>query len=118
MKTNSLPAAFADLAPFVADWALTHEKERHRRMIDLGIGVLRKFYDAMLPRYPAIVEYLDRFPLDSLPEDAQTLYNLTRTFVETAHPIDLNWRTTDIEDTFPIDRVQYLAPSGPDLPRL
>lgn len=118
MTTTSLPAAFADLERFVADWALTNEKERHRRMIDRGIDALRVFYDAMLPRYPAIVDYLNRFALDALPADAQTLYNLARTFVETAHPIDLNWRTTDIEDTFPIDRVQYLAPSGPDLPRL
>jgi hypothetical protein len=116
MQSNSLPPGFADLAPFVADWALTNEKERHRGMIDAGIDALRRFYDAMLPRYPAIVAYLNQFPLDAMPEDAKTLFDLARTFVETAHPIDLNWRSPDIEDTFPAARLQYLRPSGPDQP--
>ena len=30
---------------------------------------------------------------------AQVLYDLMLTFVETAHPIELKWKTTDIEDT-------------------
>ncbi len=116
MKSNSLPAGFDDLAPFVAAWALGHEKARHLRLLETSIAELRRFYDAMLPRYPAIVAYLNRFPLDALPEDAQRLFDLARTFVETAHPIDLNWRTTNIEDSFPADRLLYMPPSGSDQP--
>ncbi len=45
--------------------------------------------------------------LDDLPDDARTLFHLLITFVETAHPIDLNWATTDIEDAFPAERFGF-----------
>jgi hypothetical protein len=112
MTVQNLPAEFADLSRFVPDWALSTEKERHIAMIDRGIGELRRFYDAMLPRYPAIVAHLDRYPLDALPQDEQTLLDLAMTFVETSHPVDLNWRTPDIEDTFPMGRLEYLELDG------
>ena len=116
MKSNSLPAGFDDLAPFVADWALGDEKARHRRMLEAGLAELRRFYDAMLPRYPAIVAHLNKHPLDAMPAEARRLFDLARTFIETAHPIELNWRTPDIEDSFPAERLLYLHPSGPDRP--
>ncbi|MGE0735030.1 MAG: hypothetical protein AB7G15_02405 [Alphaproteobacteria bacterium] len=108
MRNTTLPAEFSDLTPLVANWALADERERHLRMIALGIDELRQFYNTMLPRYPAIVAYLNRFPLGGLPADAKTLFDLAETFVETAHPIDLNWRTPDIEDSFPMERLEYL----------
>ena len=106
-----LPSAFRDLQGFVEEWSLASEKDRHLKMLSSSIDELRIFYDAVLPRMDAIKEYLDALPLESLPEDARTLFNLAMTFVETAHPIDLNWKTTNIEDAFPIERFVYLAPS-------
>ena len=35
----------------------------------------------------------------------RTLFDLLLTFVETAHPIELNWTTTDIDDAFALDRM-------------
>jgi hypothetical protein len=104
-----VPQAFSDLQPWADDWALPREKDRLDKLVSLEIEGLRPFYDAMLPRMPAIKDYLDRFPLDAMPQDAQTLFDLALTFMEMAHPIDLGWKITDIEDKFPHDRFKVLS---------
>lgn len=108
---NMLPPAFRDLQGFVEEWALASEKDRHLKMLGSSVDELRIFYNAVLPRMDAIKDYLDELPFEALPDDARTLFHLAMTFVETAHPIDLNWKTTNIEDAFPIERFVYLAPS-------
>lgn len=110
MKT-SLPAQFSALDRFTAVWALATEKERHDNLVAHSVAELRPFYDAMLPRMDEITLYLNQFALDAMPDDAQTLFDLTMTFMESAHPIDLRWKTTDIEDKFPAQRFEFLPPS-------
>ena len=111
-RNTPLPPEFADLSPFVKDWALPTEEARYFKLLATPIEELRPFFDAMLPRSEAIVEYLKRFPLDGMPADARLLYDLMVTFVESAHPIELNWRTTNIEDTVAADRLRFHGPSA------
>ena len=111
-RVSPLPAQFADLERFVGVWALPHEKARHLNLMQRSIAELREFYDAMLPRMDEITQYLNAFPLDRMPKDAQALFDLALTFMESAHPIDLRWSTTDIEDKFPAERFEFLAASG------
>jgi hypothetical protein len=106
-----LPLQFAGLEIFTADWALATEKERHDNLVARTIDELRPFYEAMLPRMDEITAYLNQFPLDAMPADAQRLFDLAMTFMESAHPIDLHWETTDIEDKFPAQRFEFLPPS-------
>jgi hypothetical protein len=108
----SLPAQFAALEPFVEVWALKTEQARHENLVAHSIADLRRFYDAMLPRMDEITLYLNRYPLDAMPDEATTLFNMAMTFMESAHPIDLRWRTTDIEDKFPSERFTFLPPSN------
>lgn len=109
---SALPAQFAELERFVAGWALPNEKARHVNLLARSIAELREFYDAMLPRMDEITVYLNAFALDRMPKEAQTLFDLALTFMESAHPIDLRWSTTDIEDKFPAERFQFLPVSG------
>lgn len=111
MKNSTLPPQFVALEPFAAGWALATEKERHDRLMLRSIAELRVFYDAMLPRMDEITIYLNQFPLDAMPADAQALFDMGTTFMESAHPIDLRWKTTDIEDKFPAERFLFLPPS-------
>ena len=112
MTTNSLPAEFADLSPWVTDWALASEEARYRKLEASTIVELRAFYDGLFPRLDAVIRYLDRFTVDTLPADARVLFDLAMTFMETAHPIDLHWDTTEIDDKFPSDRFEFLGPSA------
>ena len=104
---TTLPSQFSVLEPFVGNWALSNEEDRFRKLVATPIETLREFYDAMVPRAEEIVDYLNALHLDNLPDDARTLFFLLITFVETAHPIELNWKTTDIDDAFPPERFGF-----------
>lgn len=104
---KKLPDRFADLEPFVAEWALSNERDRFVHQMATSIEALRAFYDAMAPRAEEIADYLKGFDLAALPDGERTLFYLLITFVECAHPIELNWRTTDIDDAFPPERMGF-----------
>jgi len=108
--SSELPTEFSDLSIWMADWALRHERDRMQKLLSVSVEELRPFYDAMLARMPDVKIYLDQFPLDAMPAEAQTLFDLAMTFMETAHVIDLRWKTTDIEDKFPHERFRIKSP--------
>jgi hypothetical protein len=110
-SSTALPPAYADLAPFTGEWLLRNEKARYDKLLRTRMDELRVFYDAMLPRMEEIILFLNRYPLDAMPEDVQNLFDLAMTFMETAHPVDLRWKTTDIDDKFPADRFEFFPPS-------
>jgi hypothetical protein len=63
----------------------------------------------------AIIEYLNTFSNDpdTLPEPVKRLFNLARMVMEASAPIDLGWRSPDIEDVFPMDRIGFSSlPAG------
>ncbi|TAK81377.1 MAG: hypothetical protein EPO20_25090 [Betaproteobacteria bacterium] len=107
-----LPPEFSDLERFAGEWALATEKERYFKLLATDLSKLRAFFDAMLPRAPAVVAYLSRFPAAAMQEDARRLYDLMLTFVETAHPIELNWKATNIELTVAAERLEFHGPSA------
>jgi hypothetical protein len=112
MTEKLLPDEFADLAPLVAEWSLGSEEERCNKRLTTDMARMKAFYDIGFPRVDAIVAYLNQFPNDpaKLPPDAERLYNLVLMVMEVAAPIDLEWPTGDITDTFPIERFDFLPP--------
>jgi hypothetical protein len=99
MSTTSvtLPAEFADLAPF-ADWALPTESERYAKRIAGTMAELQSFYDAAFGRFEAALEYLDQFELDRLPADAQNLLWLYCALVTVSFPVEV-WRQPRVPDS-------------------
>ena len=83
-----LPEPFHDLAPF-SGWVLAKESERTGKRLASTMGEIQAFYDAVLPRLEAIVQYLNQFPLDHLPEEAQQLLYLTLSLMEVASAVEL-----------------------------
>lgn len=82
------PAPFADLEPLAA-WALATENQRARKRRDSTMTEIRAFYDTILPRMDAILDYLNPLPLDNMPEDAQRLFHLTLSLAEVATAVEL-----------------------------
>jgi hypothetical protein len=69
-----LPAAFADLEPFV-EWAIPTERERYLKRLDSPIEQLRTFFDAMAARAEEIRDYLDKqYGPDMAVEDQRLLW--------------------------------------------
>ena len=72
---DGLPDGFEDLLPFI-DWARPTEMERNAKRWSATMAESRAFYDAMLARGAAAMDYLGQVPLDAIAGDDLTLLNL------------------------------------------
>lgn len=113
-----LPSEFADLEHRVPEWALESEEDRFRKLHAVDYETLAAFYHEMLPRLPAILEYLSKHKLSAMPLDALTLYNLALTMVETSHPMDLGWGATDFPGAYRWDAFNFASISRASRARL
>jgi hypothetical protein len=108
-----VPAQFADLAPWVAEWAIETEKARAWKRVSTPIAKLREFHAATVPRLVEMIDYFNTLPNDpqALAPAAKRLYALAQMVMEASAPIDLGWDTSDIEDVFPMARMNFHPPS-------
>jgi hypothetical protein len=95
---TKLPNEFSDLEPFAAAWCLPTEPERWARRQESSIDEMRQLYEAVFSRYEAILAYVDRFPLDDMPDEARNLIHLTTSFVMVSFPVEV-WNGPRIPDT-------------------
>lgn len=84
-----LPKGFEDLERFVDRWAHQTESERNRARLTSTMKEIQEFYDATLPRLEAAVEYLNQYPLDEMPPEAQLLLNVALGFMEASVCVEL-----------------------------
>ena len=89
MSERLLPESFQDLEPFAAAWSLATEKERNRRRVSSTMEEIQAFYAAVLPRMEMIIAYLNQFPLETMPAEAQRLFYLTFSLAEVAPAVEL-----------------------------
>ena len=94
----TLPADFADLEPFVAEWSLATERERYAKRLSSTMEEHEAFYDAAFPRLEAALVYLDQYNYPDLPDDAKTLLNLLYSLVNTSFPVEV-WRQARVPDS-------------------
>lgn len=107
-----LPEQFKDLEPFVSAWALARAEERHSKRLSSRMAEIEAFYQAMLPRMDAIIEYLNQFPADALPEEAKRLFYLTLSLAEVAPAVEL-FRQPGVVDGF--DPSRFLPVEIPNM---
>jgi hypothetical protein len=93
-----LPAEFADLEPWVAGWCLDSEPERYAKRLASTMDEIQAFYDAIFPRAEAAIAYLDRLPINGLPDDAHRLLKLLYSLVLASFPVEI-WKQPYIPDT-------------------
>ena len=98
MTDTLLPAEFADLEPFAADWCLPTERERFAKRMSTSMDEIQAFYDAFFPRAGDAIAYCDQFPLDELPEDAERLLQLLFSLVMASFPVEA-WRQPHVPDS-------------------
>jgi hypothetical protein len=99
----SLPDGFGDLAALASVWALPTELERNRQRHRASIDDIQRFYDTMLARMDAIMEHLNRFRLDDLPEAEQRLLFLALALAEVAPAIEF-YRQPSVIDGYDSER--------------
>jgi hypothetical protein len=93
----ALPSEFADLQRF-SDWDLPTEAERYAKRLASSMGEMQDFYDAAFPRLEDAIAYLDRFPLDDLPDDARALMHVLQSLVMVSFPVEV-WKQPRVPDS-------------------
>ncbi len=98
MADALLPPEFSALEPFVADWCLDSEPERYAKRLASTMDEIQAFYDAVFPRAEEMIAYLEKFPLDDLPDDAIRLLKLLYSLILMSFPVEI-WKQPYIPDT-------------------
>src|SRR5436309_2122415 len=110
MSTKVLPEKFKELEPFVDAWALPTSAERHRKRLSSTMEEIQAFYDAMLPRMRQIIEFLNGFPLNDMPEDARRLSCLTLSLAEVSSAYELFSQPGVVDDFDPARLIPVRVP--------
>jgi hypothetical protein len=77
-----LPPQFAELEIFAPEWALEDEVDRCEKRVSSSMENINAFYDAIMPKMEAILEYLAELQLNAMPEEATRLLWLTLSLAE------------------------------------
>jgi hypothetical protein len=93
-----LPPGFSDLEPWARDWCLDSEPERYAKRLSSTMDEIQAFYDAVFPRAEEAIQYLEKFPLDDLPDDAHRLLKLLYSLILMSFPVEI-WKQPCIPDT-------------------
>jgi len=102
MPERQLPESFADLEPLVA-WALETERERTRKRLSSSMDEIQAFYNAIFPRMETVLNYLNQFPLQAMPVDAQRLLYLTLSLAEVSMAVEL-FKQPSVPDGYDLTR--------------
>jgi hypothetical protein len=114
MDDIALPAGFSDLEPLATEWALATEQTRYAKRLATPLEEIRRFYDAIFPRMDDVMRHLAGYPAgdpSKLPAPVRRLYHLALSYFEASHPIELRWKASDLEASFPESRIVYQVPS-------
>jgi hypothetical protein len=93
-----LPPEFAVLEPFARKWCLPTEPERYAMRLGSSMPEMHEFYDAITPHADAAMAYLEKLPLNDLPEDATNLLHLLYSMIMVSFPVEV-WAQPRVPDT-------------------
>jgi len=108
--SNLLPSRFKDLERFI-DWSIPTPGERTTKRVASHIEEVRTYYDAILPHAENILDYLNQFPLDDMPEDASRLMDMMLSLAEIATCIEF-YNSTHVPKGVSHSRFPLVAPSS------
>ncbi len=98
----SLPEGFEDLLPFI-DWARPTEMERNAKRWSASLEESRAFYDTMIARGPAALQYLGRFELKDIAGADRALLDMCLALAECSATIEM-YGEPQPKYVFPIQR--------------
>ncbi len=99
MSDGMLPAQFSSLEPFaIAGWCLDTERERYTKRLRSEMPELLEFYDAAFSRLSEIIDHLDQFPLDDLPDQERNLLRLSYSLIQVSLAVDM-WGQPEVIDS-------------------
>lgn len=98
---TALPAAFADLDDLAARWAVRTRRERQVLRARSDPADIRAFYDRMLERLPAVLDYLGEQPLADLAPPERRLLDLVLALAEVGPAVELRCGVPGVDHAAP-----------------
>lgn len=102
-----LPEGFEELEQFTENWILPDAAARMEKRQSSTQAELKRFYDAMLPRGAAALEFLKQYALDALPPPGENLLKLMLALAEIAPAVEW-YNNPRVTDGFAVQRIRYL----------
>lgn len=93
-KGKKLPSSFSDLEEYL-DWALPSETQRRQKREASSMVQIQEFYDAVLPKLPAVLEHFRAAEAkagdpDKVDDDTQLLFTLMLAFADASLSIEIH----------------------------
>jgi len=86
----------SELKPYIELWGHARASERLRKRVDTALVGQQDFYDAASPHLNAIIEYLNQFPVDEIPEKDKPLAYMALALCEVDDAIHL-WKAANLD---------------------
>lgn len=87
---NTLPEGFAELAPFVDQWAAPTTSERAALRDTSSPEAKQAFFDTIGPRVDEALAMLDTKPVDQLDKAEQNLMNMLLSFAHISLAVEIH----------------------------
>lgn len=107
-----VPPQFVDLERFVPYWAADTVDGRVDARCRCSMEEIREFYDAMILRAPAVMDYLDGFTLADLPEEGGTMLRLMLGLAHASIAVEIQQQPLPPKTEYPF-RVRLVAGVAP-----
>ena len=95
--STARPAQLQVLDPYVAQWGLPTLQQRREKRLRSTLEELREFHDAMLPHLEAVIEFLNQFPPDRIPDEHRALGYAALAMCEVDDPVN-KWRSVTLTE--------------------
>lgn len=84
-----LPDGFADLEPYVAEWARPTRQERYATRLSRTLPELTEFYDAVASRAEEAITHLNGQDVNELSEPAKRLLQLLYSMILVSYAVNV-----------------------------
>jgi hypothetical protein len=109
---SRLPAQFMDLERFLEYWDVATCEERMRRRSLATMPDIQEFYGAMTSRGEEILQHLDGFALNQLPDAQARLFRLLLSLAQAAMAVEIHGQPRVPYSPFP-HAITLLRPPQP-----
>ncbi|AJP47629.1 hypothetical protein PG1C_02410 [Rugosibacter aromaticivorans] len=92
------------LEAHIAAWGLPTTEHRLSKRLSSSMDEVRAFYDAMLPKLPEVIDYLNQFPLDGIPKNDNPLVWATLAMCEVDNAVN-KWNRVVLDTGIDIRRM-------------
>jgi hypothetical protein len=100
-REQHLPKDFEELQPFVAYWVRNSNDERREARSTAAMSDIQSFYDAITARAEEGIAYVEQYPMDRMPADAENLFKLLLAMNHAAIAVEMHGQPRAVDSSWP-----------------